>query len=59
MSKALSRRSRDFFRGNPKHLFAVTRFGAPVVYVRAGSSHLNGPGGWHTHTFQTGYRGCI
>ena len=30
-----------FFRGNPKHLFGVTRFGAPGVYVRAGSSHLN------------------
>jgi len=41
MSKPLSRRSRDFFRGSPTHLFGVTRFGAPVVYVRAGSSHLN------------------
>ena len=30
-----------FFRGNPTHLFGVTRFGAPVVYVRAGSIHLN------------------
>jgi len=27
MSKALSRRSRDFFRGNPKHLFGVTHPG--------------------------------
>jgi len=23
-----------FFRGNPKHLFGVTRFGALVVYMR-------------------------
>jgi len=30
-----------FLRGNSTHLFGVTRFGAPVVYVRAGSSHLN------------------
>ena len=30
-----------FFRGNPTHLFGVTRFGAPVVYVRAGSIQLN------------------
>ena len=30
-----------FFRGNSTHLFGVTRFGAPGVYVRAGSSHLN------------------
>jgi len=30
-----------FFRGNPTHLFGVTRFGAPVVYVRAGSIHFN------------------
>ena len=29
------------FRGNPTHLFGVTRFGAPVVYVRAGSIHFN------------------
>jgi hypothetical protein len=30
-----------FFRGNSTHLFGVTRFGAPEVYVRAGSSHHN------------------
>jgi hypothetical protein len=30
-----------FFRGNPTHLFGVTRFGASVVYVRAGSIHHN------------------
>jgi hypothetical protein len=28
-----------FFRGNPTHLFGVTRFGATVVYVPAGFSH--------------------
>jgi len=30
-----------FLRGNSTHLFGVTRFGAPGVYVRAGSSHHN------------------
>jgi hypothetical protein len=30
-----------FFRGNPTHLFGVTRFGVAVVYVRAGSIQLN------------------
>ncbi len=30
-----------FFRGNSTHLFGATRFGAPGVYVRTGSSHHN------------------
>ena len=30
-----------FFRGNSTHLFGITRFGAPGIYIRAGSSHLN------------------
>ncbi len=30
-----------FFRGNSTPLFGVTRLGAPGVYVRTGSSHLN------------------
>ena len=33
-----------FFRGSPTHLFGVTRFGTPVVYVRASSSHPAIPG---------------
>ena len=30
-----------FFRGNSTHLFGITRFGAPGIHIRAGSSHLN------------------
>jgi hypothetical protein len=30
-----------FFRGNSTHLFGITRFGVPGVYIRAGSSQLS------------------
>lgn len=30
-----------FFRGNSTHLFGITRFGAPGIYIRAGSSQHN------------------
>ena len=30
-----------FFRGNSTHLFGITRFGVPGIYIRAGSRHLN------------------
>ena len=41
MSKPLSRRSRDFFTGIPNIYSASPDSGAPVDYVRAGSSHHN------------------
>jgi hypothetical protein len=44
--QAVVKRVAGFSRGNPTHLFGVTRFGAPVVYVRAGSIH---------HTAVAGY----
>ena len=30
-----------FFRGNSTHLFGITRFGVPGIYIRADSSHHN------------------
>jgi len=38
--QALVKTVAGFSRGNPTHLFGVTRFGASVVYVRAASIHL-------------------
>ena len=39
--QAVVKTAAGFFRGNPTHLFGVTRFGAPGIYVRAGSSRFN------------------
>jgi hypothetical protein len=39
--QALVKTLAGFFRGNSTHLFGVIRFGAPGVYVRTGSIHLN------------------
>jgi hypothetical protein len=38
-----------FFRGNSTHLFGITRFGAPGIFIRAGSSHHNEVGGLSPH----------